>query len=90
MSDMPTWRFYQGLRNEWRWYKLGHTGAVIAGADRACAELEACMANAEHAGFDRCANFQVYARRVSDDAGRLTSAPPYLPPEAQSSVAHVP
>ena len=61
MSHIPTWRFYQGLRNEWRWYKLGDTGAVIAGSDRPCAELPACMANAERVGFAH-SNYQVHAR----------------------------
>ena len=89
MSQMPTWRFYQGLRNEWRWYKLGHTGSIIAGSDRACAELEACMANAEHAGFNRGGSFQVHARSVAD-VKRPSSAPDYLAADVHSSVMHAP
>jgi len=66
MSQIPTWRFYQGLRNEWRWYKLHDTGLVIAGSDRAFAELTSCMANAEHAGFERNGTFQVHARSTAE------------------------
>jgi hypothetical protein len=89
MSHIPTWRFYQGLRNEWRWYKLGDTGVVIAGSDRPCAELQACMANAEHAGFDRHSSFQVHARGAADTAKQPT-VPEYIPPPPQSAVTHAP
>jgi hypothetical protein len=89
MSNIPTWRFYQGLRNEWRWYKLGDTGAVIAGSDRPCAELHACMANAEHAGFDRHSSFQVHARGATD-AARQHAFPEYLPQPSQTAVTHAP
>ena len=58
---MPTWRFYQGLRDEWRWYHLDDQGQVIGASDQAFAELPACMSNAEEAGFDR-RSFQVHAR----------------------------
>ena len=89
MSHVPTWRFYQGLRNEWRWYKLGDTGAVIAGSDRPCAELHACMSNAEHAGFDRHSSFQVHARGA--DSAKQQALPEYLPQQpSQSAVTHAP
>ena len=59
---MPNWRFYQGVRNEWRWYKLDSGGQVLAASDRGFAELPACMKNAEAAGFDTRGSFQVHAR----------------------------
>ena len=67
---MASWRFYQGLRAEWRWYRLDETGNVIAESDQGFAELQGCMANAETAGFSGGA-FQVYTRQPheSDDAG---------------------
>jgi hypothetical protein len=48
---MATWRFYQGLRTEWRWYRLDAAGNVCGESDRGFAELRACMANAETSGF---------------------------------------
>ena len=58
---MKTWRFYQGLRNDWHWYQLGDEGQIVRACDHGFAELEACMANAEDAGFDR-RSFAVHAR----------------------------
>ena len=55
------WRFYQGLRNEWRWYQLNEAGQVIRASDQAFAELSACMANAADAGFDQHSD-RVHAR----------------------------
>jgi hypothetical protein len=63
---MASWRFYQGLRSEWRWYRFDPTGNVIAESDQGFAELTACMANAEVAGFTGDA-YQVHARQTSDD-----------------------
>ena len=60
---MATWRFYQGLRTEWRWYRLDDAGSVIAQSDQAFAELRACMDNAETAGFSGGA-YQVHARQA--------------------------
>jgi hypothetical protein len=65
MHDTPTWRFYQGLKDEWRWYCVDDRGEVLASADQAFAELEACMANAEAAGFQRH-DFRVHARTEHD------------------------
>ncbi len=59
---MARWRFYQGVRTEWRWYHLDDAGNVIAESDRGFAELQGCMANAERAGFSAAA-FQVYTRQ---------------------------
>jgi len=64
---MASWRFYQGLRAEWRWYQLDETGNVIAESDQGFAELQGCMANAETAGFSGGA-FQVYARQSAEAA----------------------
>jgi hypothetical protein len=64
---MANWRFYQGLRNEWRWYCLDESGAVIAKADQVFAELPACMANAEAAGFTGNA-YQVHMRQSGEGA----------------------
>ena len=60
---MATWRFYQGLRTEWRWYRLNEVGNVLAESDRGFAELRACMANAEMAGFKGDA-YQVQVRQA--------------------------
>ena len=64
---MATWRFYQGLRTEWRWYHFDEQGAVIAESDQGFAELRGCMANAETAGFTGD-TYQVHARQQGDDA----------------------
>jgi len=64
---MATWRFYQGLRTEWRWYHFDEQGGVIAESDQGFAELRGCMANAETAGF-RGGAYQVHARPQADDA----------------------
>ena len=50
---MDKWRFYQGLRNEWRWYHFDETGQVVAASDQGFEELTACMANAVEYGFDQ-------------------------------------
>jgi hypothetical protein len=55
------WRFYQGLRNEWRWYQLGESGQVVDASDQGFEELPACMANAAEAGFDHH-SYRVHAR----------------------------
>ena len=60
---MATWRFYQGLRTEWRWYRVDDHGTVIAESDRGFAELQGCMANAETAGFSG-ETFQVHTRQA--------------------------
>ena len=62
MQGTPTWRFFQGLKDEWRWYYVDDRGEVLGSSDQAFAELEACMANAEAAGFKRHDEFRVHAR----------------------------
>lgn len=49
---MAAWRFFQGLRGEWRWYWLASTGSVLAQGDHGFESLPACMADARAAGFD--------------------------------------
>ena len=58
---MVSWHFYQGFKDEWRWYHLDDHGNILRESDQGFAELRACMANAERAGFTRQA-FHVYAR----------------------------
>lgn len=76
---MASWRFYQGLRTEWRWYRLNESGDVIAESDQGFPELQGCMENAETAGFSGGA-FQVYARQpheiTAGDAVAAVKAPP--------------
>ena len=67
---MATWRFYQGLRTEWRWYHFDKKGAVIAESDQGFAELRGCMANTEAAGFTGEA-YQVHTRPHADEASRI-------------------
>ena len=62
---MATRRFYQGLKAEWHWYHLDDQGLVVAASDRGFAELDACMGNAERAGFNRSAG-----SRCSGTGGR--------------------
>ena len=81
---MRRWRFYQGLRTEWRWYCLDDRGNVLAESDQGFAELRGCMANAESAGFTGRA-YQVYARQ----AGVFT-APPESPQDELQDVASTP
>ena len=92
---MSTWRFYQGLRTEWRWYRMDDHGNVIAESDRAFAELHGCMANAETAGFTGD-TFQVYTRQagsfgathaVSVNGGATELADVFTTIEADSQVA---
>ena len=60
---MDKWRFYQGLRNEWRWYHFDDAGQVVSASDQAFGELTACMANAVEYGFDQ----HSYAVHTRDD-----------------------
>ena len=65
---MSTWHFYQGLKDEWLWYRLSDAGTVVAESDRGFAELRACMANAEDAGFSGNV-FRVHTRASTDGRG---------------------
>lgn len=79
---MAKWRFYQGLRTEWRWYHVDDHGSLIGESDRGFAELYGCMANAEAAGFKGKA-FQVYARQ----AGSFTSDTPAIDDDGYADMA---
>ena len=82
---MAAWRFYQGLRAEWRWYRLDGAGNVVAESDKGFEELRGCMANAETAGFTGNA-FQVHTRQ----SGSLTENPaPRAEPAGEELVAEV-
>jgi hypothetical protein len=70
---MSTWHFYQGLKDEWRWYRLSDAGAVVSESDRGFAELRACMVNAEDAGF-RGNVFRVHTRASTDRARAASGA----------------
>jgi hypothetical protein len=65
---MAKWRFYQGLRTEWRWYHVDEHGSLTAESDRGFAELQGCMANAAEAGFTTGEAFQVYTRQAGSFA----------------------
>jgi len=58
---LTRWRFFQGLKGEWRWYELDQSNDVIASSEVSFEELTACMQNAESAGFTHT-NYQVHAR----------------------------
>ena len=66
---MDKWRFYQGLRSEWRWYHFDDAGQVVAASDQAFEELSGCMANASEYGFENNHSYAVHAR----DSGTLAS-----------------
>ena len=92
---MASWRFYQGLRAEWRWYKLDAAGNVIADSDRGFAELRGCMENAETVGFQGRA-FQVHARQAgsftesqlaANDAGEAFVATEAIPESPDEQAA---
>ena len=75
---MTNWRFYQGLRGEWRWYQLDATGEITNQCDQGFAELRACMANAEAVGFAGN-SFHVHARDSTEPhnhPGSDTKSPP--------------
>jgi hypothetical protein len=85
---ITTWRFFQGLRQEWRWYRFDGVAQVTASSGRAFAELDACMKNAEHSGF-RHSHYQVHMRSGfafeqaallrSTDAARISACGAYSP-----------
>lgn len=82
---MASWRFYQGLRSEWRWYRLNESGEVIAESDQGFAELPGCMQNAETAGFSGGA-YQVYTRQHHALAGQEATTGSSAAPVAAVSV----
>ena len=59
--QLDKWRFYQGLRGEWRWYHFDEAGQVVSASDQGFEELPACMTNAVEYGFDRH-SYAVHAR----------------------------
>ena len=86
---MRRWRFYQGLRTEWRWYCLDEAGNVLAESDQGFAELRGCMANAESAGFTGRA-YQVYARQAGTFASSRASVPDSVEDAASGSIGAEP
>jgi hypothetical protein len=64
-TDFMAWHFYQGVRDEWRWYRVDSCGGVTQHAERAFPDLAACMTNAEHFGFSPNA-FHVHARAAAN------------------------
>jgi hypothetical protein len=82
---MASWRFYQGLRSEWRWYRLNESGEVIAESDQGFAELQGCMENAESAGFSGGA-YQVYTRQPHELTGNHAAAPMSSAPVAAVTI----
>jgi hypothetical protein len=55
------WHFFQGVRGEWRWYRLDELGAVVHEGRRGHAELTRCMDDARKSGW-RDSEFAVHAR----------------------------
>ncbi len=84
-AGMATWRFYQGLRTEWQWYRMDEVGNVIVKSDRGFSDLRACMKNAETGGFTGDA-YHVQVRQ----AGTFSAAEGAAHETAQdrASVAH--
>ena len=74
---MGTWHFYLGLKDEWRWYRVDSRGTVLAESDRGFAELQACMANAERAGFSGRV-FRVHTRSPIADVAVGESHSPFM------------
>ena len=58
---MADWHFFQGVRGEWRWYRLDELGGVVHEGKRGHAELTRCMDDARKSGF-RDSEFAVHAR----------------------------
>ena len=58
---MQKWHFYQGMNNEWRWYRMDESGEIALGSEAGFSTLDACMDNATERGFDRAA-YQVHVR----------------------------
>ena len=89
---MVAWHFYQGFKNEWRWYRLADAGTVVRESDQGFAELRACMTNAERSGFAGHA-FRVHARAPVPEAGRRSRdrrLQPGDPPRALEKQPHIP
>lgn len=63
---MTLWRFYQGVRGEWRWYAFDQCGRLHTSADRGFEQLSACMENAATAGFAG-GSYQVTTRLPEHD-----------------------
>ena len=60
---MADWHFFEGVRGEWRWYRVDAAGKVVDEAADAFADVQACMADARAAGFSDH-EFAVHARSV--------------------------
>jgi hypothetical protein len=58
---MADWHFFQGVRGEWRWYRVDPRGRIAQEAERGFPDMKSCMTDARGAGFDDHA-FAVHAR----------------------------
>ncbi|HEX2828678.1 MAG TPA: hypothetical protein VHP37_20150 [Burkholderiales bacterium] len=58
---MADWHFFQGVRDEWRWYCVDDLGGVVREGVHDHAELARCMDDARNYGF-RDSEFSVHAR----------------------------
>jgi hypothetical protein len=68
-TSLSTWRFYEGMNGEWRWYRLDSRGDVSGASDHSFGNLLSCMLNAEAHGFQAKKNYIVYARSLHTDPG---------------------
>ncbi|MDB5921748.1 MAG: hypothetical protein JWN13_684 [Betaproteobacteria bacterium] len=87
---MTKWRFFQGLKGEWRWYRLDESGDVVSASDHAFSELKGCMANAERCGF-HYTNYYVHAplrRDPFEGHERRSASPTELIEEEWKFVRH--
>jgi hypothetical protein len=69
-SSLSTFRFYEGMNGEWRWYRLDSRGDVSKAGDHSFSSLLSCMLNAEAHGFLARKNYVVYARALQKEPGR--------------------
>lgn len=58
---MADWHFFQGVRGEWRWYRVDELGGVVHEGKHGHAELARCMDDARKSGF-RDSEFAVHTR----------------------------
>lgn len=45
------WRFHLNAQREWRWQQLSHGGDILRGSTRGFCSLEACVSDAQTAGY---------------------------------------
>src|SRR5688572_23936766 len=58
---MAEWHFFQGVRGEWRWYRVDPQGRVTDEAEQVFTDMDTCMVDARSCGFSGRA-FAVHAR----------------------------